>query len=85
MLKHGQTMSLPDEGTNREEPKKDCAPLLPQLLVRHIRTHTIDGPSDNVDALLEAAAAKAGVPLKEIQQAALAAWRTGRKNRKGPE
>ena len=35
---------------------------LSQLLVRHTRTHTIDGPSDDVDALLAAAVAKAGVP-----------------------
>ena len=33
-----------------------------QLFVRHERTNTVDCPSDDVDALLVAAAAKTGVP-----------------------
>ena len=37
-----------------------CTPTGRKLEV--LRTHTIDGPSDDVDALLEAAVAKAGVP-----------------------
>ena len=44
-----------------------CFPRLqvgppPQLLVRHTRTHTIDCPTDDVDAMLTAVATKLGVP-----------------------
>ena len=62
-------IDAPNKRGEREGPSGQHAHLriiqgrMRQLFVRHTRTHTIDWPSDDVDALLVAAAAKAGVSL----------------------